>query len=65
MTAHVRRDPQSGFYRAVCKDEACRADNAQRNYWRTPHLNQHNAQREADEHNALSHPAQPTTGGTA
>lgn len=55
MTAIVHRDKLSGFFRAVCKDEACRATNTQRNYWRTGHLREGGAKRAASVHNAEHH----------
>jgi hypothetical protein len=56
VTAVVYRDRESGFYRAVCKADECRQNNAQRNYWRTPHMKQTGADRAAREHNDEAHP---------
>lgn len=56
MTATVYKDGTSGFHRAVCKDDACRAKNAQRNYWRSPHMREPSAKVMASEHNRQHHP---------
>lgn len=55
MTARAYRT--EGYWRAVCKADECRDDNAQRNYWRTPFLSQGSAERAAAEHNRDRHPA--------
>lgn len=56
MTAVVYVDRESGFFRAVCKADGCRANNAQRNYWRSPHMQRPSVDVVASEHNREHHP---------
>jgi hypothetical protein len=57
MTAKLER--ADGYYRAVCKDDKCRASNAQRNYWRGPHMQMASATVVANEHNRTEHRESP------
>jgi hypothetical protein len=56
MTATVIKTPDN-TYRAVCRDEACRTNNAQRTYWRTWHTSEVRARSLAADHNRSKHGA--------